>query len=55
MSKKHLSLAPQNINENCWYYEEPKGILIIQECNPLQILIPWGKLRASFKRKDKPK
>lgn len=50
-----LSRNPQNIIEQCWYYEEPGGIEIIHELperigKPLRIKISWRKLIASVKR-----
>jgi hypothetical protein len=50
-----LSRSPQNITEECWYYEEPFGIEIICELpersnRPLHIKIGWRKLAASVKR-----
>lgn len=52
-----MRLSPQNVNEDCWYYEEPKGICVVlhgetnQGC--LIATIPWKMLRGSLKRKDK--
>jgi len=52
-----MRLAPQNVSEDCWYYEEPKGICVVlhgetnQGC--LIATIPWKMIRGSLKRKDK--
>lgn len=61
MANKHLSLEPQNITDELWYYEEPKGINIVHEINKFngehirtdQIIIPWSKIIHSLKRKNK--
>ncbi len=59
MGKRKLSLEPQNVTKELWYYEEPKGILIVHEIYSKneylrtdQLLIPWKMIRASLKRKD---
>lgn len=53
-----LSLDPQHINENNWYYETKKGIEIIHQmrnihgnmiCNEI-FTIPWKKIENSLKR-----
>jgi len=50
-----LSRKPHHISEHCWYYEEPKGILLIidNDRTPTvdQITIPWSKLRSSVERR----
>ena len=48
-----LSRMPQEVNENLWYYEYPRGIEIIVEHQgkPAEIVgIPWKPLLASTKR-----
>jgi hypothetical protein len=57
MKKENKSLAPQNIDEHNWYYEEKKGIVIVHEVMEKaryirtdQFVIPWAKLRKSVKR-----
>ncbi len=62
MGKKHLSLDPQTIDEDTWYYEDMKGIDIRHDVQigtkrtgskiHVSIQIPWAKLRASLKRRD---
>lgn len=61
-----LSLKPQGVTDELWYYEEPRGIEIIHEIRVADhltgtlsryvrtdhILIPWRKIRASLRRKD---
>lgn len=60
MANKHLSLEPQNVTKELWYYEEARGINIVHEIKSSghyirtdQILIPWSKIRRSLKNKDK--
>ncbi len=45
-----LSRAPIEIDNDTWYYEEPKGVEIIhkQGHKYTHILIPWRKLRKSI-------
>lgn len=55
-----LSAKPQAVDERTWYYEEPRGVLVIHQVfNEMgvymltrQFLIPWGVLRLSLSRKD---
>jgi len=59
--KKFLSLNPQNITNTFWYYEEPKGLIIVheirQEDNSYmrtdQIIIPWKNILKSVNRYKK--
>jgi hypothetical protein len=60
MSTKHLSMFPQQITDDCWYYEEPKGLVIMHRIyahniylKTDRIVIPWSKIRKSLNRKDK--
>ncbi len=54
----HRSVAPQNIDEYNWYYEEQAGIEIIHQvpeeggrCSRIDsILIPWDKLTKTVRR-----
>lgn len=57
----HLSLAPQHIRPDEWYYEEPKHIDVVawvasdramsaREKFPIHIKIPWHSLAKSLKR-----
>lgn len=54
----HHSVAPQNIDENNWYYEEKDGVEIIHQVttgpqNRIRtdsIFIPWGKLTETVRR-----
>jgi hypothetical protein len=57
MAKSELSLEPQNITSELWYYEQKKGILIVHRITNKdryirtdQILIPWKKILASVDR-----
>lgn len=55
MARKDLSLNPQIVNENVWYYEENDGIRIFHQTKEetYYFTVPWRKLRNSLKRKDK--
>jgi|GEM_PF-6817435 hypothetical protein len=52
------SIAPQNIDEHNWYYEEKDGVEIIHQVtsgpqNRVRtdsILIPWDKLTDTMRR-----
>lgn len=54
-----LSLEPQSVNEDTWYYEERKGVLVVHRLKDkngdyektVQILLPWKKLLNSCERK----
>lgn len=57
--KSKLSLDPQQIDKENWYYEEKKGVLLVHEIRTKdgylrtdQILIPWRMIAASMKRKE---
>ena len=62
-----LSRKSQNIDDYNWYYEEPKGIVVVHEVRhnkegggpyirtDILPLIPWRQIRISLKRKDKKK
>lgn len=58
-----LSLHPQRIDDQSWYYEEPKGICIVREIRDRcghwiqtdTMLIKWAKIRKSLARKDQKK
>lgn len=60
MSAKHLREDPHKVHQNCWWYEENKGIFIVVEHTDIHGLrlhtqvynIPWKSLRAALKRKD---
>lgn len=57
------SLAPQQINENNWYYEYPTYLLLVHEVKYLDgkhfrtdsIKIPWRKIKTSLARSYKPR
>lgn len=64
MADKHLSLKPHAIRgtKSAWWYEESKGICLVQECRDVrgglladtrQVTIPWDSLRGALKRKDR--
>jgi hypothetical protein len=54
----HHSVAPQNIDENNWYYEGKNGIELIHQVladagdyvQTDSIFIPWEKLTHSVRR-----
>lgn len=58
----HLSLSPQSIREDQWYYEEPKHVHVVVwtppleraysrgERMPVHTKIAWAKLASSLKR-----
>jgi len=48
MKRKHLSDDPQGIDNNTWYYEEPKGIRVVHHSN--QCVIPWNMILKSVSR-----
>ena len=56
-----LSLRPQHIKPDAWYYEEPKSVTVVVwtsfdralskgEQVPVQIKVPWHMLGKSLKR-----
>ena len=54
-----ISIAPQEINETNWYYEDRDGIDLIHEVYTRDVClrtdhikIPWKMLRASLARLD---
>jgi hypothetical protein len=48
-----LSNNPQNVNDDVWYYEEKKGILIYaNQPGDFPIFIPWEMLKKSLARKN---
>lgn len=56
--KRKASLEPQHVNEHVWYYEEPKGLLLVIECRDGegnyirtdQVLLKRRQLMASVQR-----
>ena len=58
-----LSLSPQIINEDAWYYEESDGLHIMHRCcdaggnfvGTSEVVVPWDMIRVSIRRKDKKK
>ena len=60
MSNNSLKNNPISISKTAWYYEEPKGIIVIHEIHYRQrylrtdqMTIPWEKIVASVGRKLK--
>lgn len=52
-------LEPVGINNETWFYDDKKGILVIHEFRTKdtfhrtdQFIIPWAKLRAALQRRD---
>ena len=58
--RSKLSNSPQHVDEDTWFYEERRGILVVRRVynaggefvQTEQFMIPWSKLRASLNRKD---
>jgi hypothetical protein len=52
-----LRRDPQTIEAGAWFYEEHDGLSIIVTPREFSIhlKIPWRKIRASLKRKDRKK
>ena len=61
MSRKHLLSEPQFVahDESWWFYEENRGICIVVEpvipksAPTRSVTIPWARIRAALKRKDR--
>ena len=60
--RKGLSLSPQKINENAWYYENPRSIDVMYAVvindrifRTDHIRIPARKLEASLRRMNEVK
>ncbi len=59
MAKKDLKIAPHDIDNNAWWYEENGGIEIHVDTvvnvhhEHVTIKISWREIRAALKRKDK--
>ena len=64
MSNKHLKLTPHKIahDPTVKWYEEPKGIWVVQEhyrakdglyLGTRSVMIPWRAIRGALKRKDR--
>jgi hypothetical protein len=57
------SRAPQNIDDQNWYYENQTHLLLVHEVRKEDgthirtdsIKVPWRKIRASLERVGKPK
>ena len=61
MGNSALKLEPHDITENCWWYEEEKGINVVVEhrskdgatyYHTAQYMIPWSQVRSALSRKD---
>jgi hypothetical protein len=54
------SLKPINIDKSSWFYDQPRGILVVHEARNKvgdylqtdQFTISWAKIRAALKRHD---
>lgn len=55
---KHLLRYPHDQGKDQWWYEEPRGIVVVMFCNDgtsrVAKPITWSSLRAALKRKDAP-
>lgn len=54
---KCLHLKPHNISSREWWYEEPKGIVMVHSCEgcdrtTVLKTITWQSIRAALARKD---
>jgi len=57
-----LSNNPQPIDNQTWFYDDKKGLLIVHEFRDVhhnyqgcdQFIIPWRKIEAARKRRAKP-
>ena len=58
-----LQLGPIKLSRTAWYYEEPRGITVVQEARTsddehiqtVTSTITWRKLAASLRRKNRRK
>lgn len=54
----YLRLSPQNITQDAWYYEEPKGLHLVSHDAPIpghshqvtNLVIKWRSLEETMKR-----
>jgi hypothetical protein len=55
MANKHLRLAPVNLSNNVWFYEESGGMVLVVDFGTGidQFKISWRRLRAMIERKDR--
>lgn len=57
-TRRGYKLEPQTIDRNTWFYEEPRGLLVVHEARDAdggylrtdQFVIPWRKVVASVRR-----
>ena len=64
MSNRHLKLTLHKLahDPNAWWYEEDKGICVVQQYRgntglvygTRSVVIPWKVVRSALKRKDQP-
>ena len=47
--------APEDINENLWFYVEPKGLHIITSKGGGQGHIPWSKVKRALRDREMAK
>jgi hypothetical protein len=52
-----LSLKPQRVSEELWYYEEKDGlhVVFVSEGLTHQVELPWGKITKSIERYQQSK
>jgi len=59
VSTKHLNCNPQHVinHDDWWWYEEPDGFTIVVEPDKnghtRVVRVPWARIRAALKRKDR--
>lgn len=58
MGKEDLKLESIHINDDVWYYEDPKGLDFIvvnpdNRCETFRFIVSWRKIKAALDRKNK--
>jgi hypothetical protein len=58
--QEQLDLNPHTINDNVWYYQEPKGLRLVHEIfnngvyvRTDQIIISWKRIKVALSRYEK--
>lgn len=50
-SQQGYPLSPRQLTKLAWFYEEPRGICVVQQpnvaTNGLMVTIPWAKLERA--------
>jgi len=62
MSNRDLKREPYQVNDDIWYYEEPKGLEFhisyrdekgSHKIKQTVFIVPWQRIRAALRHKDK--